>query len=69
MIEHSFTAPAACGGLPLPPLRGPPTPEYGGGQVYGGKRNRVAASLATPVSGVGGERSKPEGVSYLRQLI
>ena len=48
MIEHSFTAPAACGGLPLPPLRGPPTPEYGGGQVYGGKRNRVTISLAHP---------------------
>ena len=48
MIEHSFTAPAACGGLPLPPLRGPPTPECGGGQVYGGKRNRVTTSLAHP---------------------
>ena len=30
MIEHLFTAPTACGGLPLPPLRGPPTPECGG---------------------------------------
>ena len=41
MIEHFFTAPAACGGFPLPPIRGPPTPECGGGQVYEGKRNRV----------------------------
>lgn len=69
MIEHSFTAPAACGGLPLPPLRGPPTPEYGGGQVMEEKGTASLHPLPTPVSGVGGERSEPEGVSCLRQLI
>ena len=29
-------SPAACSGLPLPPLRGPPTPDCGGGQVFFG---------------------------------
>ena len=63
MIEHFFTVLAACGGLPLPPLRGPPPPpECGGGQVYGGKRNRVTTSLAHPCFRGGGECSEPEGV-------
>ena len=69
MIEHSFTAPAACGGLPLPPLRGPPPPYSGVGKFMEEKGTASLHPLPTPVSGVGGERSEPEGVSCLRQLI
>ena len=39
-------SPAACSGLPLPPLRGPPTPDCGGGQVFweGGERRGPLSS-------------------------
>ena len=69
MIEHFFTAPAACGGAPFHHYVVPPPPECGGGQVYGGKRNCAATFLAHPCPGVGGEHSEPEGVSCLWQLI
>ena len=56
MIGHSFTAPAACGGLPLPPLRGPPPPSTGVGKFMEEKGTASLHPLPTPETGVGGER-------------
>ena len=69
MIEHFFTAPAACGGSPFHHYVVPPPPSAGVGKFMEEKGTASLHPLPTPVSGVGGERSKPEGVSCLRQLI
>ena len=64
MIEHFFTVLAACGGLPIPPLRGPPPPPSAGvGKFMEEKGTASLHPLPTPVSGEGGECSEPEGVS------
>ena len=70
MIEHFFTAPAACGGLPPSTTTWSPHPRVRGvGKFMEEKGTASLHPLPTPVSGVGGERSEPEGVSCLRQLI
>ena len=69
MIEHFFTAPAACGGSPFHHYVVPPPPSAGVGKFMEKKGTASLHPLPTPVSGVGGERSEPEGVSCLRQLI
>ena len=46
----------------------PPPPSAGVGKFMEEKGTASLHPLPTPVSGVGGERSEPEGVSCLRQL-
>ena len=69
MIEHFFHSP---GRLRRPPFHHyvvPPPPSAGVGKFMEEKGTASLHPLPTPVSGVGGERSEPEGVSCLRQLI
>ena len=75
--------PAACTGLPLPPLRGLPTPLWEQVLRYRCPRSLQAVDskfleekgtvplrhLPTPIQGVGGERSEPEGVSRQADTI
>ena len=51
MIEHFFTAPAACGGAPFHHYVVPPPPSAGVGKFMEEKGTAPLHSLPTPVQG------------------
>ncbi len=69
MIEHFFHSPGRLRRPPPSTTTWSPPPSAGVGKFMEEKGTASLHPLPTPVSGVGGERSEPEGVSCLRQLI
>ena len=70
MIEHFFHSPGRLRRPPPSTTTWSPHPRVRGvGKFMEEKGTASLHPLPTPVSGVGGERSEPEGISCLRQLI